>query len=275
VSENQFVTADAQFGNAKILRPFPTWQAVYQGVNANRPLLFAEDGRIHDSQAGKPGYSPWLMSGLSVPLGARVVLWLPKVSYTVVAQANAQFPYSWKIAWRMRNLYDFRTNRIPYHIPSQSLGDASTLAGDTGDRVVLIAAAETVPYVGAEPVLNPLINAIPSNVDLRNAAVNTELPNNSWYHLPIDENGNRLTYSQGVFDPGAPPVGYQSQSVRSVAFQIYETQAVGDEMIIVLERDNSVVTDWDFTVAQADYILAQIIGSSANIGVYAFIGSAP
>ena len=75
----QTVLVDAQFGIAKILRPYAGFEADYQGNQVSNAIALTERGIALDPLAGKPGYAPNLLRGLPVSLGARIVLWIPNV----------------------------------------------------------------------------------------------------------------------------------------------------------------------------------------------------
>lgn len=262
------VMADAQFGCGQLLRPDPNFSTIYQGHTADTPILVAPGGQMLDELAGQPGYSPHLARGLSVPLGARLLLWLPIAFYQEIGFGNAQVPYRWRISWRMRNLADFRRARKTFHIAKQSAGDPSTLAADLGPRVTLLAASDTALYQQAQP-----LTGSSSEVNLYNEGIRPGMtPSGA---LPIDAAGNRLVYEQGLFDPGAPPVGQTNISVRQPRFETYEVQAMGDELILDVSRDRTVVLNWNFSAGQADNFLYSFFTSSAEAGPYVFVGSAP
>jgi hypothetical protein len=263
VSDNKFVTADAQFGNATILRPYTGFETAYTGKSCQIPIAWSQDGQPLDPQAGTAGYSARLARGLRVPFGSRVVLWIP----TIFAGGL----YHWYLIWRLRNLHDFRTNRVPYHLPKQSAGVTSTLVTDPGTRVILAAASQTVSYQQAQPVIG---GGSLADVQLFRESIITESRAGQGNALPImNAAGDLMPISQGVFDPGNPPLLWDSQTSRSPTFQIFETQATGDEMLLMLIRDTSQGT-WSFGPGGMDMVLLSFL-QSPSLGVYAFVGSAP
>ncbi len=264
MSDNQFVTADAQFGNAKLLRPAANYESIYQG-NAFSPILLAENGLMLDPRAGESGYSNWLARGIPVPFGARIMLWFPAIIPQKKTPALVGV-YQWKIMWRMRNLYDFRQSRIPFHIPKQSDGEASTLAGDTGARVLIPAAAQT------EIVSNA--NGIQSMYQ------EIYEPSNILASLPLLAVGQTMNLEQGVFDPGSPPPNMSALSVSSPQWQLVEVQAQGDEMLLMVTRltlDSHTDLGWDFVsgVDHIDSTFGNFFRASDSTGVYVLAGSTP
>jgi hypothetical protein len=268
--ENKFVTADAQFGNAKILRPQLGFDTLFQGQSINYPILFSEGGIALDSRAGTPGYSNFLAKGLPVPYGARLSIWLPRI---VVYLALGFYDYyKWTFIWRMRNLYDFRQTRTPYHMPKQADGEPSTRVGDVGPRVILPAAVQSVAYAGSVTAITD-----PTQVVYPEVFYQQGLRASPTFR-PIYNAGNRLVYQQGVLDPGNPPTGID---VSSFTWTQVEVQAQGDELLVVANRPTQQgYTVWEFgplTLAPpgSDYAFYQFFNSSENTGVYVLPGSAP
>ena len=273
MSENQFVTADAQFGNAKILRPVNDFSTLYQGQSVNFPILMSEGGEALDSNAGSPGYSNYLAKGLAVPYGARLSIWLPRI-VVYLAQGFYEY-YQYTFIWRMRNLYDFRQNRVPFHIPQQQVGQASTAAGDAGPRVVLASAVQSIAYAGPVGGITEPIQTVYPEVFYQNGQ-RAAPP-----FRPIYAGGKRLRYTQGVLDPGAAPIGIDPSMFM---WTQVEVQAQGDELLVVVTRPSVTnYTTWDFTPAVApppvppgsDYAFYQFFTSSEFTGVYVLPGSAP
>ncbi len=263
------VMADAQFGISKILRPFTGFETEYQGEAISVPLLFSEDGKIKDSCAGKPGYDANLLPGVSVPVGARVILWLPIVKGSAHSFPDfADFYYRWTICWRLRNLFDFRTSRIPYHFPRQS--DGVPYEGST--RVVIPAAMTGQIYSGEEPAgagIDSLGNVY-SNVwtDWINGRTDWSVYSN----VPVNQDG---VVAQGIIPSG-------SGQARQPTHFIHEVQACGDELLLFLTRPyirNGVSRDtWDFTEVDNEitYRFGAANPSTAKVdGVYLMIGTSP
>lgn len=269
MTDNLFVTADAQFGNGVIMRPAADFAVAYQGKSIIYPILFGPEGQILDPESGNVGYSTRLAKGLSVPFGARISILIPYIAPGItVAPPGVSATYHWSIAWRIRNLFDYRQNRTPFHLPKQTLGVASTLVGDAGTRVVLVSAWQTIPYVGALPAAGTV-----AEESLRTSRF---VPDGSvgFTNLPIlNAAGDSIAIGQGVLDPGAPLIGYNSQTARGPIFQIYETQAQGDELLLLISRENGSKNTWDFTMD--DQTMSGMFAASNEIGIYVFAGTAP
>ncbi len=80
------VLADAQFSIARILRPYTNFETQYQGQPVDRRIMLSEvvngpGGEARDDLAikGQTGIDPELARGLAVPMGARVLIWFPKI----------------------------------------------------------------------------------------------------------------------------------------------------------------------------------------------------
>lgn len=260
--------ADAQFGTTRVLRPYPGFDAVYQGRPCNVPLLWSPDGNPLDESSGAPGFAARLARGLTVPLGSRILLWLPIVHYTNLQ--GTFVPYRWQVCWRLRNLFDYRNHRTQYHNPKQSLGDRSTLPTDLGDRVILTVSNQSVPYQQTEPA-----NYLgPADVNLHDETIRTQAVTSVMLLPVLNAAGDLIALSQGIFDPGAPPsLAYTAETVRSSLFELHEMQAVGDEMILLLSRPYDQAAPWDFTLTDAD--LLAFLNASRFVGVLAMTGSAP
>lgn len=85
-----------------ILRPFEGFEAKYEGMSVlNNPI--AIPGKL-DEMAGKSGYDPNLISGVPVPMGSRIVLWLPTYFPQVYGSSTPFYKYT--ICWRLRSLRD-------------------------------------------------------------------------------------------------------------------------------------------------------------------------
>lgn len=124
----KMVTADAQFGIARILRPWNgalSLTGPYEGQPVSTQIMLTEvltspGGAPLDpfAETGSAGYASNLIKGLDVPIGSRVILWLPAIQ----SGGIVDFRYSWSITWRLRNVYDYRNARMPFHFPKQGEG---------------------------------------------------------------------------------------------------------------------------------------------------------
>lgn len=271
------VLADAQFGTARILRPYDGFEAVYQGQPASTPIMLSE---VVDPPGGDPldpsaatrdaGYSSRLVRGLDVPMGSRVLVWLPQIS-AIVAAPSTIARYQWTFIWRLRNVYDYRNSRTPYHFPKQAAGVPET-GGDAGPRVIIPAATQTLPYSQSpEPAGN---SGVLTN--LRNEAVTTGA---SVIAAPLLPGGTTGIIQQGLGDPNIFP------AIGRPIYQLHEVQACGDELLIGLTRATDVTPNWDFnTPLLQDWQVRLYLGDPSSfpparqipdVGVYVMTGSAP
>ncbi len=264
-------TPDPQFGTVKLLRPFANFVAITQGQVCTNALLFTELGQTLDKQAGKPGYDPRLCAATAVPLGSRVILWLPYVEATNAA-GHTDY-YQWIVGWRLRNLFDFRTARIPYHFPRQAAGVTDTGA-DGGPRVVIPWAMQTIAYNQPEP-------AALAQVSNHLLGETMRLGSNYPPAIISETTGITLDVSQGTFNPH-PTAG---TLVIRVYYSPYEWTVLGDEIFLAVNRPATGIPEktWDFTAPAAphtppvgiDYNFGQAFTASEMVGVYMFVGVAP
>ena len=106
---SQAVLADAQFSVARVFRPFEGFEAVYNGQSVRTPI--AIPGSL-DPDAGRTGFDTNLISGIPVPMGSKVMLWIPTIfqdSGGALGPPSFQVvPYRYQFVWRLRNLRDFK-----------------------------------------------------------------------------------------------------------------------------------------------------------------------
>ena len=295
----QTVLADAQFTLGSVLRPFDGFEAVYQGQVITVPIVFP--GTL-DDDAGKPGFSPYLLRGLPVPFGAKMALWFPAI--VGLLDGVPTFDYKYVLTWRMRNVGDFQRRRLPYHLSKESYGAPdSWLAPSQPDRFVLPTSTETVLYQQTEPAPtvgivtaqgfgagNLRSEAIDVPSDLGETQVTAGLPLLPPNAAPNFANGFPLpgankvplgAFQQGIIDPAV------SNLAPYPLFRGYFTIAKGDELIISCYRNNVLESGtWDFS--SVDQQFSNLYGTNAyppvgqmshkpfpDLGVYVFAGSNP
>lgn len=262
------VLADAQFGIVKTLRPFPGFEAVYNGQSVQKPILFSEQGKPLDPLAGSPGYAPNLVSGLSVPLGSRVVIQLPTM--VAVKTDLTVIPYDWFITWRLRNTFDFRQRRIPFHLGKQGAGVPDTTTPPNTARVVVPAIHQAVVYNQPEPT-GATARSI-QNIRIEDVSPRAE----ENLSLPLLPGGTPGIYQQGLLDPATSP-----GLAPFPLFIVHEVEAVGDEMILGVYRssDNGAHPNWEFTTPpKVDIEFSILFGNGSgqvfpDIGVYVSTGA--
>jgi len=260
---SDFVAADAQFANVRVIKPFQNFEGVYQGQSAAIPIQFFEVGKNpRDGAAAERqvGFDRNLSRGIPMPFGSRVCLWLPMA----VSSDGAQQPtlstqnYQYFIAWRYRNVRDFRNppgeeQRKPWHIPQQRAGQPDTRpAPNGGERSFLPAAIRSVVYEMANP--GALANAVQ---DLR---VETVVPKLNFPAIqpPLLPDGTAAALQQGVLDPGV--FGPQATNPLYMPFW---TDTEGDEMMIFATREDVTApgATWDFTDSASDLPFSDVYGT--------------
>jgi hypothetical protein len=267
-SGSAFAANDAQFGIVKVLKPFPNFEDVYQGKDRSTPIAFP--GTL-DAQANRPGYAPNLLAGTPVPLGARVVLWIPVCIAEPVVQDVDYF-----FIWRLRNIRDFRdpgpnSQRAPFHFPRQSPGAPDSTI--PAPRFVLPASCQQLVF---DPVF-PASDLPAVSVSKRN-----------WLRIGNGSAGSvdALTPSgvpgivqQGVLDPAFGP-----QAAGDPLFVPYSTYAQGDELIIfAMPQPAPPGAMYNFDLAAADFPFSNVYGkggtgaathpSYPDVGIYLMVGT--
>ncbi len=265
-SGNAAVLADAQFGIVRILRPYAGFETDYQGQAATIPIMFTEKSRAIDklAAAGTTGYAPNLVRGLEVPVGARLVIWLPTIRVT----AAAIIPYIYSFWWRFRNVGDNRLDQKPFHYPKQLPGVADTTPAPPAPRVVIPAANQTIIYTQVEPAT--ALTRVTQN--LRSEDLNVGTLEQS---LPLIPGGATGAIQQGLLDPSAFPT-VADQPI----YQVHEISAVGDELLIGVTRNIAEDANWGFANGEPDDQFSDFLGTgltvpTPDIGVYVSTGAAP
>lgn len=302
MSEN--VLADAQFTVASVLRPFAGFESVYQNQKTTTPIVFP--GTL-DPDAGHPGFSPYLLQGLAVPLGAKVMLWIPMINQVT---EGGVLEYTYVLVWRMRNTGDFQRRRLPYHLSKEAEAAPDTwLAPTPPGRFLLPAAVETVIYQQTEPtaLTPPSPTGVGAGVgNLRTEAISVpsdgvELASDT-VGLPFLPPGSAPAFANGYPLPGASttPLGAFEQGVIDPAisnlapyplFRPYFTVAKGDELLISVTRVPLTTSapgteTWNFNTTDQQF--SNYYGTNAfpptgqtthkpfpDLGVYIWTGSNP
>jgi hypothetical protein len=263
------VAADAQFTVARVLKPFEGFEDVYQGQDPFRPVAFP-GGR--DPRAGEDGFSPNLMRGHPVPLGSRILVWIP-LAVTQREGTTAIQRYNYSFVWRLRNVRDFRQDRRPYHYPRQSPGAPNDAGPTPGPRFVIPACIDTVLYEQAEPI-GPGVPAVQrAYQQTYTIGLGYELAT-----FPILPGGASGEYQQGVLNP----IDVGLVGAGGAIFTPLWLDAMGDELIIIATRTDQGSGKWDFTATGIDHAFSDVYGtgngahpSYPDIGIYVFSGSNP
>lgn len=288
------VTASAQFALAKVLKPFDNFEDKYQGLDPLDTPLALPGGL--DRLAGQEGYDPNLMAMLPIPMGSRILIWLPRLNQPEGYVATATPDYFYTILWRLRSLTEQTTD--PERTSAAHFGQrlkgrpqragASSSIDTPGDRFVLPVAIESVQIEGA--------SAEPTQVDVNSSQLVVNPP--AGWKAPITEkypgplSVNQKVKAAGMFSQGFTTFGDGSPTPSDVnaglqggpQYDIYETISRGDEMSVLISRDPNAIAlgdpgPWDFE--GVDIGLSNVLGTDGGtepilrgLGVYIFTGSA-
>ena len=262
--------ADAQFTLTTLLRPPPNYLTAYQGTSNSIPFP-----GVLDQKAGEPGYDPELLGGLAIPLGARVLIYLPFIFNN--GPVPNDLGYIYKIVFRLRNPQDYRNPgpsglRTPYHLPNQIPGAPDTSGIGTAQRFVIPAAAWVVGYQQPEAALlaggalgNPFAAALrvyPEGI----------MPNAIDVGTPLSINNPPATavVQQGIEDPATFIGATRPQFVPVLV------DGLGDELLIFMSKSQQPSVPpvpWDF--AGNDIRVARYFDASAETGIFVATGTMP
>ncbi len=270
-SGSGFVAADAQFGISTVLKPYNGFEDRYQGQPTSTPVAFPG---TRDALAGQDGYDPNLLAGIPCPLGALVMLLIPLAVADSLVTA-----YDYRIIWRMRNVRDYRLNRVPFHVGRQSPGAPDTTGGAPGaPRFVIPAISDALLYEEALP--SPLAFPFASTV-LQNRAFRIPVLNAGGSIEPLLVGPAAIgIFQQGILDPAA--VG---QTATDPLFLPIVTRCRGDEFMVLAQRqEQQPGQTWDFNgPAGGDLPFSEVYGkggtgagthpSYPDVGIYVLFGS--
>jgi hypothetical protein len=291
------VLADAQASLIFTLRPYPNFEADYQGQFGQVPVMFTDQGEPRDPQAGKAGYSPNLVKGLSVPMGSRVLVWLPLSGEPTVFGLSEI--YNWTFIWRIRSVADFRLARMAYHYPKQGPGVVTTAPDvSPGPRFIIPASIQSVVYQDPGPIVSvptpppsgepPLTQQAAARVvtecfqpqrvvgtfALTSSMLNPFVPGGA---TGIIEQGISDSFSSIFADHGLP------------IFMPVDVTALGDELLIACTKGTGNLVqngsaNWDFNTAAFDEPFSLFFGQDGtpaaqtpipDLGVYVSVINAP
>lgn len=301
------VQADSQFtvanrAQGRILRPFPGFENVYQGVAGDVPVAFP--GTL-DDDAGELGFSPYLLKGTPCPLGAKTVVYIPAITQGL--EPVVAVDYGYLLVWRLRNLGDQtrdfekqRANPRGYHLTKESFAAQDTLlAPAEPDRFLIPAVIETVVY--QQPEVGPFASARGLGVgNLRGELIAVPGDNFSFgvtAGLPLLAPGAAPPFANAYPPSGiaTTPLGLFQQGVADPAvvssaplplFRPYFTVAKGDDLVIIAARrpldEIPAVPVWDFTDEDEGFSNLYGVNSAGpthppfeNLGIYVMFGSSP
>jgi hypothetical protein len=261
------MSADAQFSLARTLRPPPNFATAYQGNAGAIPFP-----GVLDEQAGRPGYDPNLLGGIPVPLGSRVLIWLPFLLDDSGQPDPLNLGYVYKIVFRLRSPRDFRDpgssgNRKAYHQPKQAPGVPDTTVLTNQARFLLPACMWVVAYQTLETEFGPAtpqVRVYPEGIMPNSAAVGVALSPTNAPTLGVIQ--------QGMLDPAVYP-----SLATQPAWQPIFIDACGDDMLILMRKAQpsfpNPPRNWDFTLSPDSKLVD--FYSSPETGIYVMTGMMP
>lgn len=120
---------DPQATIAAILRPPDDFESLYQGVARSSPIPFVQaDGQDRflpvDFQAGNPEMSEFLARYVRVPIGATMMLLIPRALYLLAGEPAEGTDYLYELRWRLRTQRDHNTSQeqftpFPYSLEAR------------------------------------------------------------------------------------------------------------------------------------------------------------
>ncbi len=236
------VSVDGQWTMCRFLRPFPNFERVYQGRDGSIPIAFP--GELDTfAQKGTPGFDPNLLAGVTVPLGARVTIWIP----LTIAGTAVNALYQYQIKWRLRNVRDFRAgqaegqvtpvqNYSGYHLPTSGLGQPeANPPSPTNNRYFLPGATRSLAFEQAEPALGSS-----GVIHLTGESIRPTL-DPVWVQ-PLTPKGQNAIWQQGVY------VGSSHANTGGPSHLTFTCDAEGDELMILASKiTTGEGAEWDFT----------------------------
>lgn len=254
--------SNPQFSTRTVLRPYSGFSTIYSGVDASTNYIpLTPDGIALDEFAGSSGYDPYLVRGLRVPEGARLIVKLPYLMAT--ATRAPVTPYTYRFIWRSRSLSDYQRNQaISFH-------DATDQSGvpDTGDpRFPIAACSNAIVYNQAEP-LN-YVTTVAQNLRCEEITVCGDPA--ITVLLPQAGGGSIAGAIQQGMEPAS---GRAHVKPRWVA---YSTVAYSDELVLAVRRGVAdAAVNWGFGGGGADEDFYNYFTSPyEGVGVLVEVGTA-
>lgn len=218
-----------------------------------------------DPDAGKPGFDPNLLAGLSVPLGSRLLVQIPMTinKYTPVAG------YSYQFIWRTRNQQQLVSaiesgrSTAAYHLPAIEPGRREIQATPASGLIFIPGASDVEVFEEAEPG---------SGFATLNVRQQRYIPQviSSWVQ-PLTPSGSKGVWQQGAYQ-FTSNVECAGPSWLPLWFD-----ASGDELMVLAYKLDT-ATPWDFVVA--DLAFSNTYGTNAsalpnnpNIGIIVSSGT--
>ena len=230
---------DPQGAMAALLRPPDGFEALYQGVARANPIPFVmADGRERflplDARAGQGDVSEFLARYLPVPIGATLMLLIPRALYLAVTPLESV--YNYELRWRLRTIVDHNAAQgqgnptVPYSLDAR----AGAPEDDGAERVLLpgYTSEVIVPAVVGNGAL-PIVSGGAADPQVGYAT--------QGLYVPATVGGETLGHSPNAY---FPPI------LRRV---------LGNELSVCAYRTAGTAT-WDF--AGADAGLSNVYGTN-------------
>lgn len=270
---SEAVLADAQFSVARVFRPYEGFETDYSGQTVRRPI--AIPGNLDPDALQPSGFDSNLIAGIPVPMGSKVMLWIPTIFQDNGDGDFGIVPYRYQISFRLRNIRDFRERRSAYHFPRQSPGAGGEFVVPAAQKVVLFEGPRTQLING--PATSQF-STVPEVFATHEAVVEritfpSELP-----MPPLVPGGALGSYQQGVVDFGGA-----FNANQTVTFNSIQLDCEGDELMIAVDKADNQNNDdtWNFSDPNGtDFGFSQFFGTGTgaivrDLGIYVFTGSNP
>lgn len=258
---SEVVQVDAQMSISRVLKPFRTFEAVYQGQSGNIPVAFPGD---LDPNAGEEGYDAGLLAGFRVPLGSRVLVMIPQV----IEDDTPIVTYSYQFVWRMRNQADVTSDlqagrkSAGFHIGSDFRGRA-----DGSDmRFFIPGSSDVEVFEQGEP------GSGAADLNVKQQRYIPQI-DPSWVR-PLTPFGSEGSWQQGVYTGGA-----QDETSGPTYVPLW-LDAAGDELMILAYKPGGEGNEWDFSAGGQDAGFGATYGTGGGtlpwntaVGILIFTGS--
>lgn len=281
MGKHTIVGAKMEF--ARVLKPPDNFEDTYQGLSAvNVPI--AIPGTL-DFRAGQRGYDPALMAGIPIPIGTRLLLWLPQ-PILVEGLPNPE-PYEYRIMWRLRTQDDTNeaANRSPpgqvglvghlnQALPGVPADNGANPNDQTQERIVIPCALQSILFEQNEPAST--FGDVANNLRGERYSVRGQsYSSDGLGEAPlVTGTGNKAIASQGVY----PFLGAGLGNAGGPTYLPWMVDAMGDEYILLVTRPAGLNANWDF--AGADFGFSRLFGTAngtrnpiPGVGIYALEGS--
>jgi hypothetical protein len=254
--------SDAQFSIARLYRPdLLAMQKQYQGLSARVPL--AVPGTL-SPVAGTDGNLANLLDAIPVPLGSRVIVWLPSIAQLVGRQAGIRVAsYSYRFLWRLR---PSTPDGQAFHLPGREGGGPFRPGAiDSLKATDNAIAGAWCPPVNLQDLQNQV--DLTENVVFPDATVPLDLSTfGGINYQPKDVQGTPMQFEEGVLN--------QVSGLGSlfVSYNVIQLDAMGDELSILM-NPGDLTGDWDFTDSTKDQPLYDMLTQYRDFGIYVICGT--